>query len=259
MPPTSAGSDDSVDYPAPDLAVEVNISAPQVDRPAIYATIRVPEIWRFTDNKVHIDHLREDGTYTRSRSSRFLPVRDRDIQRWLIDEDRRDELAWEERLTAWAQGLAQPRAASAAPARIGRMTSATSRKARPFRSARQLLLRCVAPSMADGISWGHGRNIVFRAQRWERRVNERDMAGRLRFLVLVAGLGLILIASPAGPPARGQDSDRGPAASTSGSTGARARRRRGCRRVGRSGRLAPRRGRRILPGLDVPRLGLDRG
>ncbi len=47
------------------------------------------------------------------------------------------------------------------------------------------------------------------------------MAGRLRFLVLVAGLGLILIASPAGPPARGQDSDRGPAASTSGSTGAR--------------------------------------
>ncbi len=103
------GSDDSVDYPAPDLAVEVDISAPQVDRPAIYATIRVPEIWRFTDNKVHIDHLREDGTYTRSRSSRFLPVRDRDIQRWLIDEDRRDELAWEERLTAWAQGQAQPR------------------------------------------------------------------------------------------------------------------------------------------------------
>jgi Uma2 family endonuclease len=103
------GSKDSVDYPAPDLAAEVDISAPQVDRPAIYATIRVPEIWRFADDKVHIEHLGEDGTYTRSRSSRFLPVRDRDIQRWLIDEDRSDELVWEERLTAWAQGLAKPR------------------------------------------------------------------------------------------------------------------------------------------------------
>ncbi len=104
------GSNDSVDYPAPDLAVEVDISESQVDRPAIYATIRVPEIWRFVDNKVHIDHLREDRTYARSRSSRFLPIRDRDIERWLIDEDRRDELAWEERLAAWAQGLAKPRA-----------------------------------------------------------------------------------------------------------------------------------------------------
>jgi Uma2 family endonuclease len=101
------GSTDSVDHPAPDLAVEVDISAPQVDRPAICATIRVPEIWRVVDNKVHIEHLREDGTYMRSRSSRFLPVRDRDIERWLIDEDRSDELAWEERLTAWAQELAK--------------------------------------------------------------------------------------------------------------------------------------------------------
>jgi Uma2 family endonuclease len=103
------GSNDSVDYPAPDLAVEVDISAPQVDRPAIYATIRVPEIWRVVDNKVRIEHLDEDGTYTRSRSSRFLPVRDRDLERWLIDEDRSDEPAWEERLAAWAQGLAKPR------------------------------------------------------------------------------------------------------------------------------------------------------
>jgi Uma2 family endonuclease len=110
------GSDDSVDYPAPDLAVEVDISTPQIDRPAIYATIRVLEIWRFVKNKVHIDHLGEDGSYTRSRSSRFLPVRDRDIERWLIDEDRRDELAWEERLTAWAEGLAK-RQASRRPRR----------------------------------------------------------------------------------------------------------------------------------------------
>jgi biopolymer transport protein ExbB len=51
-------------------------------------------------------------------------------------------------------------------------------------------------------------------------VNELDTAGRLRFLVLIAGLGLILIALPAGRPARGQDTDRGPAAPAPGGTGA---------------------------------------
>jgi Uma2 family endonuclease len=103
------GLNDSTHYPAPDLAIEVDISEPRVDRPAIYATIGVAELWRSVGDEVHIEHLGEDGTYTRSRSSRFLPVRDRDIRRWLIQEDRSDEADWEERLTAWARRLARPR------------------------------------------------------------------------------------------------------------------------------------------------------
>ncbi len=103
------GSNDSNDYPAPDLAVEVDLSAPRIDRASIYATIRVAEVWRFVDGKARIEHLGQDGTYKRSRSSRFLPVRDSDIQRWLIDEDLNDEAAWEQRLEAWARGLGKPR------------------------------------------------------------------------------------------------------------------------------------------------------
>ena len=34
-------SNDSTDYPAPDLAVEVDVRPPAIDRAAIYATIRV--------------------------------------------------------------------------------------------------------------------------------------------------------------------------------------------------------------------------
>ena len=34
-------------YPNPDLAVEVDISRPQADRPAIYAALQVPEVWTF--------------------------------------------------------------------------------------------------------------------------------------------------------------------------------------------------------------------
>jgi Uma2 family endonuclease len=103
------GSNDSTDYPVPDLVVEVDISKPQIDRLAIYASIGVSEVWRFVNGEVRIEQLGQDWTYKRSRTSRFLPVRDVDIQRWLVDEDQRDELAWEERLTAWAQGLRKAR------------------------------------------------------------------------------------------------------------------------------------------------------
>jgi Uma2 family endonuclease len=103
------GVNDAADYPAPDLAVEVDLSAPQVDRPAIYATIKVAELWRFVEGKIRIEHLGEDGTYTPSITSQFLPVRGVDIQRWVIDEDKSDELAWEKRLEAWARRLARRR------------------------------------------------------------------------------------------------------------------------------------------------------
>jgi Uma2 family endonuclease len=44
---SARASDDIADYPNPDLAVEVDISRPQVDRTGIYAALRVPEMWRF--------------------------------------------------------------------------------------------------------------------------------------------------------------------------------------------------------------------
>jgi Uma2 family endonuclease len=109
------GSNDSIDYPAPDLALEVDISEPELDRPSIYATIGVDEIWRVADEDVQIDRLGEDRAYARFPSSRFLPVSASDIRRWLFEEDRNDEAAWEGRLTAWATGLARPRAARRRP------------------------------------------------------------------------------------------------------------------------------------------------
>ena len=51
------GSKDIADYPNPDLAIEVDISPPQVDRAGIYAALRVTEIWRFTEGSVIIERL----------------------------------------------------------------------------------------------------------------------------------------------------------------------------------------------------------
>jgi Uma2 family endonuclease len=93
------------DYPKPDLAIEVDASRPQIDRPSIYAALEVVEVWRFDGANVVIEHLQADGSYLPADSSRFLPVRVEDVRRWLIDEDSTRRLDWLRRLNEWAQGL----------------------------------------------------------------------------------------------------------------------------------------------------------
>jgi Uma2 family endonuclease len=100
------GSLDPADYPAPDLAVEIDVSPSDIDRPAIYAALRVAEVWRIQrDRKVIIEHLRPDGSYAPAEASRFLGITAAEIQGWLTAEDVGREAAWFRRLNQWAMGL----------------------------------------------------------------------------------------------------------------------------------------------------------
>ena len=96
----AADSDDIDDYPNPDLAVEVDISRPKLDRPEIYAALKVPELWRARDGSVSIEHLGPDGTYVAAVRSRYLPVSPEDVTRWVFAEDKSDVVVWEKRLRA---------------------------------------------------------------------------------------------------------------------------------------------------------------
>jgi Uma2 family endonuclease len=95
--------------PNPDMAVEIDLSEPQVDRPGIYAALKVPEIWRFDGETIIIEHLQPDGTYMPAEFSQFLSVRADEVRRWVIDEDFSNELDWEQRLRAWARAELAPR------------------------------------------------------------------------------------------------------------------------------------------------------
>src|SRR5262249_2741275 len=53
-------SNEPADYPPPDLVIEIDLSRPQVDRPAIYAAIGVAEVWRFDGDTLAIDQLARD-------------------------------------------------------------------------------------------------------------------------------------------------------------------------------------------------------
>lgn len=97
------------DYPNPDLAVEIDISAPLVDREAIYQSRKVGEIWSFDGDRVKVSQFAEDGTYAAATTSRFLPIKDVEIQRWIVEEDWGDQPDWCRRLRAWLRRVVSRR------------------------------------------------------------------------------------------------------------------------------------------------------
>jgi Uma2 family endonuclease len=102
-------SNNMADYPDPDLAIAIGISPTQVDRPGIYAALKVAEVWRCDGESLVIEQLPQDGTYAVAESSRSLPVRGDEVFRWIAVEDFNDELAWEQRLREWVRAELAPR------------------------------------------------------------------------------------------------------------------------------------------------------
>jgi Uma2 family endonuclease len=58
--------------PPPDLVIEVDISRSSLDKLPIYATLRVPEIWRYTNGEMELQCLTE-GAYRVVDTSQVLP------------------------------------------------------------------------------------------------------------------------------------------------------------------------------------------
>jgi Uma2 family endonuclease len=103
-------SNDVADYPDPDLIVEVDISPPLIDRPGIYAALKVPEVWRVDgDGTVSIERLGDDGIYAAAESSGFLRVRADEVTRWLADGRASRRRDWRRRLKDWVEGELKPR------------------------------------------------------------------------------------------------------------------------------------------------------
>jgi Uma2 family endonuclease len=59
--------------PPPDLAIEVDVSRSSLDRLAIYAALRVPEVWRLEGDTLIFYVLGADGTYAKAAYSLAFP------------------------------------------------------------------------------------------------------------------------------------------------------------------------------------------
>lgn len=65
--------------PPPDLAIEVDVSRSSLDRLAIYAALKVPEVWRLEGESLTFYVLGPDGTYLVADKSQSFPLLGSDI------------------------------------------------------------------------------------------------------------------------------------------------------------------------------------
>jgi Uma2 family endonuclease len=98
------------DWPIPDLAIEIDTSPSQIDRPGIYAALRVTEIWRFDGETLRIDRLNPDGTYSEVTESGWLGVRPEEIAH-LLSLPHKDDNDFLDQVREWAFNVLLPRQA----------------------------------------------------------------------------------------------------------------------------------------------------
>jgi len=64
---------DPVVDPPPDLVLEIEVSRAAQARMAIYAALKVPQVWCFDGKSLRVYLLRPDGTYLQTNDSRTFP------------------------------------------------------------------------------------------------------------------------------------------------------------------------------------------
>ncbi len=90
--------------PPPDLAIEVEISRPWVDKAPIYADLGVPEVWHYDGERLRVELLQQDGTYLESPTSAafpFLPIGK--LEEFLERRAETDETTWIRRFRGWVR------------------------------------------------------------------------------------------------------------------------------------------------------------
>jgi Uma2 family endonuclease len=90
--------------PPPDLALEIEISRNLLDRMAIYAALRVPEVWRYDGQALSVLWLGEDGQYAAASSSLsfpFLPMAE--LERHLALRGTVGEMALARQFRSWVR------------------------------------------------------------------------------------------------------------------------------------------------------------
>jgi Uma2 family endonuclease len=90
--------------PPPDLAMEIEITRSALNRMAIYAAIRVPEVWRYDGKSLTFHVLGANGRYTESANRLAFPqLTPADLLPFLNLRGQVDENAIVRQFRAWAR------------------------------------------------------------------------------------------------------------------------------------------------------------
>jgi Uma2 family endonuclease len=92
--------------PPPDLFLEIDVSRSLLDRLAICAALRIPEVWRFDGKKIRVHLLQPDGTYQEGEKSRCFPqIPVHEVVRFLNRVTTPDCLSAVQEFRAWVRQL----------------------------------------------------------------------------------------------------------------------------------------------------------
>jgi Uma2 family endonuclease len=101
---------DGTAEPPPELAIEIAISKPSLDRIRIYAALGVSEVWRFDGETLSIFLLGSDNAYNQSETSRILPfVPINELPRFLRDDYLGNDTRWGRAFREWVRTTLVPR------------------------------------------------------------------------------------------------------------------------------------------------------
>jgi Uma2 family endonuclease len=91
-------------HPAPDLAIEVEISHGLSHRIGIYQAMKVAEVWRFNTKRLRFCVLSDAGQYVESASSRAFPfLKPEHLMPFLALPDEQDETSRIRAFVKWLQ------------------------------------------------------------------------------------------------------------------------------------------------------------
>ncbi len=92
--------------PPPDLAMEVDLTSDSLNKQPIYASLRIPEVWRFDGRELSVLRLAPDGAYAAvERSLSFPQVSRSSLLRFLELRQSMGERQWTREFRAWIRGL----------------------------------------------------------------------------------------------------------------------------------------------------------
>lgn len=88
--------------PPPDLIVEVDITHTDIDKNRLYASMGVPEFWRYNGRDLKIYQLGDEG-YTEVERSPTFPLFDKSDLYQFLEQGRQDEVEAELALREWVR------------------------------------------------------------------------------------------------------------------------------------------------------------
>ncbi len=89
--------------PPPDLVIEVDITSPSLDKLSIYASMGIPEVWRYDGRRVSVLILEEEAYIEVASSKALWPLASEVLTRFVEESKMLERRAWIRKVRDWAR------------------------------------------------------------------------------------------------------------------------------------------------------------